>query len=349
MCYDISKHKYITIIIPVYNSERTLPLVLDSILRLEYPHKYVRVVIVDDCSTDASPQIAMDFKQKYEERFHSIEVIRLSQRLTTSKVRNEGIKRALPGSYLMFLDSDVILNPTTLTKMIELPESDRKIGALGGLCLTSNSSLFEKLMWYKYLGRVSEGPAGTGALLVKCKVFEKVGFFNEKLGYPKTIYEDLEYVMRIRRHGYKVLIDGREPLLHLKFTTGEIGSSKSSKLKLIKQVLEHFASYLSLRKAYALYKVLSIAPKRYKLEYIVYIFAPFALMLIGLHSIAIALLSLLMSMLLSSLYSLIVYPRNMSLVLRILAGPAILLSRVLRALALIPYIVVKPSYDRKMG
>jgi len=347
MCYDISEHRYITIIIPVYNSERTLPLVLDSILRLEYSHKYIRIVIVDSCSTDTSPQIAANFKQRYEKIFHSIEVIKLDQRLTTSKARNEGIKRALPDSYLMFLDSDVILNPTTLTKMIELAESDQKIGAVGGLYLTSNPSLFESL-WNRYLGKVSEGPAGTGALLVKWKVLGKVGFFNEKLGYPKTIYEDLEYVMRIRRHGYKVLIDGREPLLHLKFTTGEKGSYKNSKLKLIKQVLKHFASYLSLRKAYALYKVLRVAPTRYKLEYIAYLSIPFALVLLGLHAIAITLLLLLMVMLFSSLYSLVVYPRNMSLVLRILAGPAILLSRVLRALALIPYILVKPFYDRKI-
>jgi GT2 family glycosyltransferase len=349
MCYDISEHRYITIIIPVYNSEKTLPLVLNAILRLEYPHKYIKVVIIDDCSTDTSPQIAANFKQRYEKIFHSIEVIKLDQRLTTSKARNEGIKRALPVSYLMFLDSDVILNPTTLAKMIELVESDRRIGAVGGLCLTSNPSLFEKLMWYRYLGKVSKGPAGTGALLVKWKVFENVGFFNEKLGYPKTIYEDLEYVMRIRRHGYKVLIDGREPLLHYKFISGERSSSRDSKLKLIKQILKHFASYLSLRKAYALYEVLKVAPIRYKLEYITYIFISFALMLLGLCSITIMLLPLFMTILISSLSSLIMYPRNMSLALRILAGPTILLTRVLRALALIPYTMIKPFYDRKMA
>jgi len=342
------EHRYVTIIIPVYNSEKTLPIVLDSLLRLEYPHRYIRIVIIDASSIDASLQIAMDFKQKYEEKFHSIEVVRLSQRETTSKARNEGIKKALPGSYLMFLDSDVVLNPTTLTKLIELAESNPRIGAVGGLYLTSNPSLFEKVMWYRYLGKIAEGPAGTGALLIKWMVFERVGFFNEKLGYPKTIYEDLEYVMRIRRHGYKVLIDGREPLLHIKFVPIRSNCSKSSKLKLVKQTLKHFASYISLRKAYALYEVLKVASLKYKLEYVMYMLTPFVLTILGLHSITMTLLPLFTITFLSLLYSLVVYPQNTSLLLRILAGPAILLSRILRALALILYIMVKPLYDKRM-
>jgi glycosyltransferase involved in cell wall biosynthesis len=345
---QMPEHRYVTIIIPVYNSEKTLPLVLDSLLRLEYPHKYIRIVIVDDCSTDTSLQIAMEFKQKYEEKFHSIEVVRLSQRVTTSKVRNEGIKKALPGSYLMFLDSDVVLNPATLTKLIELAESDSRIGAVGGLCLTSNTLLFEKVMWYRYLGKIAEGPAGTGALLVKWEVFERVGFFNEKLGYPKTIYEDLEYVMRIRKHGYEVLIDGREPLLHIKFVPAGSNRSKSSKLRLVKQAVKHFASYISLRKAYALYEVLKVTPLKYKLEHVIYMLIPFVLMIMSLYSIIVALLLIFIMVVSSSLYSLIVYPQNTALTLRILAGPAILLSRVLRALALILYIMVKPLYDKRM-
>ncbi|MEM1510819.1 MAG: hypothetical protein QW096_13210 [Thermofilaceae archaeon] len=44
-------------------------------------------------------------------------------------------------------------------------------------------------------------PDGTGALLVRFEVFEEVGSFNENLGCPRTIYEDLEYVMRIRKAG----------------------------------------------------------------------------------------------------------------------------------------------------
>jgi hypothetical protein len=144
------------------------------------------------------------------------------------------------------------------------------------------------------------------------------------------------------------LIDGREPLLHIKFVPAGSSHSKSSKLRLVKQTLKHFVLYISLRKAYALYEVLKVAPLKYKLEYVIYMLIPFALMLTSLYSTIVTLLLLFIMVFSSSLYSLIVYPQNTTLTLRILAGPAILLSRVLRALALILYIMVKPLYDKRM-
>jgi GT2 family glycosyltransferase len=253
-------YRYVTIIIPVHNSEKTLPYVLNSIKLLNYPHKYIKIVIVYDCSEDRTLQKAMSFKYENEAEFHSIEVVRLDREATTSEARNEGIKRAVPGSYLLFLDSDVIPKPDTLDRLMEIAESSPGVGAVGALYLTSNPSLFEILMGYRSLGKVSEGPAGTGALLVKWEVFEKVGFFNERLGYLKTIYEDLEYVMRIRRGGYKVLIDGREPLLHFKPAPSEEVLIRGSRSKSSMRLLKHLVSYFSLRKAFALHEVLKVAP-----------------------------------------------------------------------------------------
>jgi len=102
-------------------------------------------------------------------------------------------------------------------------------------------------MGYGYLCRVSEGPAGTGALLVKWEAFER-GFFNERLGYPKTIYENLENVMRIRNSVYKVLIYGRELLSHFKPAPSEEALIRSSKSRSFMQLLKHTVSYFSLRK-----------------------------------------------------------------------------------------------------
>ena len=47
-------YKYITIIIPTHNSEKTLPLTLESIVKTIYDKKYVKVVIVDDYSDAVS-------------------------------------------------------------------------------------------------------------------------------------------------------------------------------------------------------------------------------------------------------------------------------------------------------
>uniref|UniRef100_A0A7C4FES3 Glycosyltransferase family 2 protein n=1 Tax=Ignisphaera aggregans TaxID=334771 RepID=A0A7C4FES3_9CREN len=341
-------YRYVTIIIPVHNSEKTLLYVLNSIKLLNYPHKYIKIVVVDDCSEDRTLQIAVDFKYENEANFHSIEVVRLGKKATTSEARNEGIKRAIPGSYLLFLDSDVILKPDTLNRLMEIAESSPEVGAVGALYLTSSPSLSEISVYYRYLGRVSEGPAGTGALLVKWEVFEKVSFFNERLGYPKTIYEDLEYVMRIRRSGYKVLIDGREPLPHFKPALSEEVLIKGSKSESFIQLLKHLVSYFSLRKAFALHEVLKVAPIRYKLEYATYFLLLPTLALTSLYSLTLPLLLASGVTLIASLHSLITYPKSLNLVLRILAGPAILLSRVLRALTLAIYLIIRPLYSGKL-
>jgi GT2 family glycosyltransferase len=257
--------------------------------------------------------------------------------VTTSKARNEGAKRAIPRSHLMFLDSDVILKPTTLKKLSALVDSNPKVGAVGALYLTSNTSLFEKIMWHRYLGKISEGPAGTGALLVKLEAFEKVGLFNENLGYPKTIYEDLEYVMRIRKSGYKVLIDGREPLLHFKLSQSRIQGGEKN----LEYIVKHYTSYFSFTKAYALYEALKVAPTRYKLEYMVYAILPITIVLVGLFSLTLSILTLFTLLLVSLLYSFISYGKAMNITLKIIAGPAILLSRISRALTLILYVIIK--------
>jgi len=333
------KETFITIIIPTYNSEKTLPLVLESVLNINYEKKLIKVVIIDDASKDRTFEIAEDFRRKYSHAFHSVEVIRVQERITTSKARNEGVKRAIQDSYLLFLDSDVILKTSTINDLLSILKHHKEVGAVGALYLTSNPSLFEKVMWFRYLGKVSEGPAGTGALLVRSEVFERAGFFNENLGYPKTIYEDLEYVMKIRKAGYKVLIDGRNPLLHLKLA-GKHKFSERENFLLILNIAKHLASYLSPTKAYALSCTLRVAPLRYKVEYVAYMILTLLLMTLSIVNAKFLLLILGHLILASSLWSLIVYRNKLDFALRVLGGPAVLISRLLRSLSLIVYLLI---------
>ena len=339
---ELSRHEkpcdFITVVIPTFNSEKSLPYVLDALTRIDYDKKKIKIVIVDDNSTDNTYGIALEFKQRYDDLFYQVEVIRLDERVTTSKARNEGIKRAVPSSCIFLLDSDVVPNTSTLKELIELFR-DPRVGAVGKLCLTDKPSLFEKMMWFRYLGQIKEGPAGTGALLLKPEVIRKVGLLNEKLGYPKTIYEDLEYVMRIRRAGYKVLIDGRNPLLHYKPLQTLTFSSKSNILTSLKQTIKHFSTYLTFSRAYALYEVLKAAPLRYRLEYVTYAFMMLAMILTLFTNTAMTVLLVSTTITISILYAIFEY-RNLDIKTRILAGIAVLISRLLRALALLVHLPV---------
>jgi len=85
----------ISVIVASYNAERTLALCLDSLKSLNYPD--YEILLVDDGSTDTTPQIAA--------RFPSIRCLRHNQNLGLSVARNTGIAAAT-GEIIAFTDAD---------------------------------------------------------------------------------------------------------------------------------------------------------------------------------------------------------------------------------------------------
>lgn len=90
---------FISIIIPVYNSELYLSECLDSISK--QASKDFEVLLVDDCSTDNSIKICEDYCQN-DDRF---KLIKRSTNGGTSAARNTGLMQA-SGSYITFADND---------------------------------------------------------------------------------------------------------------------------------------------------------------------------------------------------------------------------------------------------
>ncbi len=90
--------KLVSVIIPVYNVERYLEKCLISVL--SQSNENCEIIIVDDGSTDASPDIC-DY---YEENYELVRVIH-KQNGGLSSARNIGLKSA-NGKYVLFLDSD---------------------------------------------------------------------------------------------------------------------------------------------------------------------------------------------------------------------------------------------------
>jgi len=93
----------LSIIIPVYNSEKTIRRTLDSLLALPVDsRRQIEVVIVDDGSTDSSSSIIASIK----DLLVPAELLYLDQtNQGTSAARNTGLERAT-GRWIFFLDAD---------------------------------------------------------------------------------------------------------------------------------------------------------------------------------------------------------------------------------------------------
>lgn len=133
-----------TIIIPFYNREQYLYETLLSVESQSY--KDFQVILIDDCSSDSSFDIAKSFV----DRNHHFMIIKNKIKQRQGKAKNQGIKYVLgilnkdmenieifgtlksSSDYIFFLDSDDLLAPDALANLIDIAtrkKADLTIGS----------------------------------------------------------------------------------------------------------------------------------------------------------------------------------------------------------------------------
>lgn len=103
------KSPLVSIIMPAYNSGKTIRSSIQSVCRQTYSNW--ELLIVDDCSDDNIESIIQEFQ---EQRIH---YYRLSTNQGVAAARNKGVAEAR-GQYLAFLDSDDLWHPDKLTRQV---------------------------------------------------------------------------------------------------------------------------------------------------------------------------------------------------------------------------------------
>lgn len=102
----------VSIIIPVYNSQKFIRETIQSIINQSYNN--FEAIIIDDCSSDESLNIIKrNFKNDKR-----IKIIKLNKNHGAAYSRNVGIKRA-SGRYIAFLDSDDLWDQKKLELQIK--------------------------------------------------------------------------------------------------------------------------------------------------------------------------------------------------------------------------------------
>lgn len=109
--------KLVSVIIPVYKTEKYLQKAVDSVLNQTY--KNIEIILVDDGSPDSSPEICDNLANQFE----NIVVIHKDNG-GLSSARNAGIEE-INGEYVFFLDSDDSIEETTLADMVEIAEKEK--------------------------------------------------------------------------------------------------------------------------------------------------------------------------------------------------------------------------------
>lgn len=110
-----TKKPVVSIIMPVYNAEPYIEDSISSVLNQTY--KDIELICVNDCTQDLS----FDICKKYRSKNDKIVLIENEQNMGQEYTRNIGLKYAT-GKYIMFLDSDDMLDPYAIEKIVDAAE-----------------------------------------------------------------------------------------------------------------------------------------------------------------------------------------------------------------------------------
>lgn len=199
-----------SVIVPVFNGKLQLPRCLEALRSSEFTD--FEVIVVDDCSTDNTPQIV--------ERFHA-RYLRTPRNLGPGGGRNLGVGEAR-GEILVFVDADVVVATGTLGRIAADFDSDPDLAAVFGSydeapAWSEFLSQYKNLM-HHYVHQMASERASTfwaGCGAIRKDVFlEFRGFDTER--YPNPSIEDIDLGFRLWRAGRKLLLDKLIQVKHLK-------------------------------------------------------------------------------------------------------------------------------------
>ena len=192
---------FVSIIIPTYNAARTIVSCIDSALAQNYPNDRYEIIIVDDASTDNTPEIL----ERYQDN-HRVLITRHSENRALAATRNTGIRLAR-GEILLFIDADIELMRDFISQHVQYFEDTTVIGVLSQLH-PDPLTKYNKYQRYLYESRrgAKKFPPHKSlpfqtflftASSLRKSIIEQVGLFDENI--IRYGGEDTDYAYRISK------------------------------------------------------------------------------------------------------------------------------------------------------
>lgn len=191
----------ISIIVPVYNSEKTIGRCISSILNQTY--KNFELILIDDGSVDESLQICNDYKNN-DNRL----VVISQQNCGVSKARNQGLQVS-KGEILSFIDSDDYIKEDFYQYLVmKFLSSGADVIALSKYTIRKHSNFLNKTISSEKAKKkllLLEMPTSVWAYLYKANVVKKF-YFSEEIHF----FEDLLFNFKVLNSTLNIQLDSYE-------------------------------------------------------------------------------------------------------------------------------------------
>lgn len=153
----------VSVVIVTWNTKKIACDCLDS-LRQCQDHLALQVIVVDNASSDGTAEAIAD-------NYPEVTLIRNAANLGFAAANNIGIRHST-GKYVCLINSDVIVPPTCLPKMIEYMEAQPGVGVLGPKMRLPDGSIGDSCMRFPSVAN------WFGRALALDTIFKRLGWFG---------------------------------------------------------------------------------------------------------------------------------------------------------------------------
>jgi len=210
-----------------WNGRQLLLECLESLCRINYPTGRLRVIVIDNGSDDGSSEAV--------QRSHpEVDVVRNRDNQGYVRAVNQVVARgiALGARYIWVLNNDVVADPDSLSRMVEVAEADDHIGIISPVVYphdepTSATNVgYEINHWTGQMRRLVDGQdvftaqdetvaevdSSIGCSnLIRTRVFEEIGLFRP---IYEIYFEETDFAVRAQRAGYSVVVVRQARAVH---------------------------------------------------------------------------------------------------------------------------------------
>ena len=230
----MQKRPLISVIIPVYNEELTVGNVIEKVRKtVEMMNVPYEILVVDDCSTDNSPEVS---KNK------DVKVYQLEQHVGKGYALRLGFREA-KGEIIATLDSDGSHNPEELPKLLDPILNDEADLVIGSRFLNRTNIFHNKLnkigvhlfnSFIKLLTGKATTDSQSGYRVIRSAILRRLNLRSD--GYEI----ESEILIKFLKNGYRVKD------VPIEFEQRTHGKSKldpfKDGLKILKTILVAFVS-----------------------------------------------------------------------------------------------------------
>lgn len=199
---DVRTLPTVAVIVPCWNEERTVAATCESLLALKYPSDKLEIILVDDGSTDSTPQAMAQFVEHPQ-----VHVIKKGNGGKHTAL-NAGIA-VTNAEFIGCLDADSFVEPDALREIIPCFDDPNVAAVTGAMSVHKPGTILQHMQNAEYIFGITfrHAIASINGLYVtpgpfsfyRSSIFKELGGF--RYGYQT---EDMEMALRIQQAKYAI-------------------------------------------------------------------------------------------------------------------------------------------------